>query len=443
MGPARRVIAVARREYLATVKTRAFAAALVLMPLLMLAALSLPILFQKQAEKDDKRCAVIDPTGELYPLLVASAQERAELKGGQYILEQVTGGSKRQLLELSNRVRQGELFAFVEINPDILSAKAAGDSVADEPSIRYFSNTPSHFALRSWLRNTIERETLRLRFKRAGFDAEQVEALRSEVTLEDAGLFVANEAGSGMEPGQLVDESAITQPDDPEPIHDVAIPLGAAMLMFSSVMLGVGPLMQSALEEKMQRIAEVLVSSVPPFQLLLGKLLGASAVSYTMLLLYGGGAAVVATQLGVPPLWNVELLLPLLAFQAIALLMYGSVFLAVGSACSDLKESQTLMMPVTIFIASPTLLLQLVLVDPNGIASVAASLFPPFTPVLMLVRATLPPGAPLWQVGVGGILSTLMALSCLWAAARVFRVGMLMQGASPSFGTLLRWIRSG
>ncbi len=421
-----KVLAVAQREYLATVKTRAFVVALFLMPVLMIAAMSVPLIFEHQASKADKRCAVVDHTGQLYSYLVEQAREREDSDQGRYQFELVEPGGTERTLELAQRVRDEELFAFVEIDADVLDV--ADGATAGQ--VRYYSNTPTHMALKRWIESALQQEIFRLRLQRAGIDPKQVANARTEIQITEEGLPEASESG-------------IVKPNAPDPINDIGIPIGAALLMFSSVMLGVGPLMQSALEEKMQRIAEVLVSSVPPFQLLLGKLLGASAVSYTLLALYGGGAIGLAAQFQLPAIWQPQLWLALVVFQAIALLMYGSVFLAVGSACSDLKESQTLMMPVMIVVTSPMLLLQLILVDPNGPASVAASLFPPFTPLLLMLRAVLPPGAPLWQVLFGVALGFAAAISCLWAASRVFRVGMLMQGSAPSYRTLLRWIRSG
>ena len=211
--------------------------------------------------------------------------------------------------------------------------------------------------------------------------------------------------------------------------------------MFMAVMLGAGPLMQSVLEEKMQRIAEVLVSSVPPFQLMLGKLLAATAVSLTLTSIYFACSMLMAAYLGHAPDIGVSEVAWMLLFQLLALFMYGSVFLAVGSACSDLKATQTLMMPVMVVATLPMLLLHLVVMAPNSTFSATVSLIPFFTPVLMFVRVTLTPAPPLWQPLIGILLSGFTAMFCVYVAARIFRIGMLMQGSPPRWADLKRWFR--
>lgn len=438
-----KVLAVARTEYLATVRTRAFIIALFLMPVLSLGALSLPFLFERQLERAPKRCVVFDDSDVLFERLqeratrdaASSPDEAAGVpRAAGLSLERIDnpqGRSRDELLfEQSERVRRGEIFAIVEVPDYRAHGGLRGANPAPYPPIRYYSETPTYGALQAWFKHALQDEVFWLQLGANGIPVGQVRPTPPALQVEEQALLERQ-------------GETIIKPRAPDPARDLGLPIGAVLLMFSSVMLGVGPLMQSALEEKMQRIAEVLVSSVPPFQLLLGKLLGASAVSYTLLALYGAGALVLGQQLGLDWLLAASLWLKLLGFQAIALLMYGSVFLAVGSACNDLKESQALMMPVMIVITSPLLLLQLVLVEPNSVASTLASFFPPFTPVLMLLRATLPPGAPVWHVLVGGICSLAFAIGCLWAASRVFRVGMLVQGGTPSYRTLLGWIRRG
>ena len=121
--------------------------------------------------------------------------------------------------------------------------------------------------------------------------------------------------------------------------------------------------------------------------------------------------------------------------------MYGSVFLAVGSACNDLRETQTLIMPVLMLVMTPLLLLSVVISDPNGTLSTVASLIPFFSPILMMVRVMLEPGAPLWQALLALTGSAAMAFLCVVAAGRIFRVGMLSGGAAPTPRELARWVR--
>ena len=218
------------------------------------------------------------------------------------------------------------------------------------------------------------------------------------------------------------------------------VPFVLLMLMFMVVLMGATPLMQGVVEEKMQRIAEVLLGSVSPFGLMMGKLLGMAAVSLTITGVYLGGAYWAALHYGfaehVPP----ALLLWFVLFQGLAALMYGSLFIAIGAACSDMKETQNLLWPVMLLACLPMFMLVNVIQEPNGPAATGLSFFPFSTPMLMVARLAIPPGVPWWQPIVGVLVVLATTLICVWAAGRIFRVGILMQGKGAQLGDLLRWV---
>jgi ABC-2 type transport system permease protein len=114
--------------------------------------------------------------------------------------------------------------------------------------------------------------------------------------------------------------------------------------------------------------------------------------------------------------------------------------MAVGAACSELKDAQSLMMPVMILSMLPAFCWTMILNNPNGPASVGLSLFPPATPFLMLLRMLLQPSPPAWQVGLSVVLTTLTSLACVWAAGKVFRTGILMQGKAATLGEMARGV---
>jgi ABC-2 type transport system permease protein len=430
-----KIRAIVVREYLATVRTRAFLVAIVLMPVLFLASALIPVLAERHADDVERTCVVVDRSGQGIFSALAVAAERhnarvdsGEETGAKFVLSRPLENENRAPAEtlrdaLSDRVRTGELFAFVEIDARMLAPTLAAQ---EEPAARYYSNTPTYTKLHQWLEAEIERTVHRLRMQQDGIDVERVTRATLPVELGHASI---GRAALGAEPAQE------------DPLRDVGFPLLVAMLTFLSVMSAAGPLMQSVLEEKMQRIAEILVASVPPFQLMLAKLLAATAVAYTLFLIYVGGGILVAIRAGHADSFQLSTLIWGLVFQAVALLLYGSIFLAVGAACSDLKSSQSLLMPTTLLAVAPMLLLPVVLTNPNGTLATAASLVPFFTPTLMLLRVTIAPGAPLWQAFLGLGLSGGTALVCVWAAAKIFRVGMLTQGTSPQLSELWRWLQ--
>jgi ABC-2 type transport system permease protein len=208
-------------------------------------------------------------------------------------------------------------------------------------------------------------------------------------------------------------------------------------------MVGATPAMQGVVEEKGQRIAEVLLGSVSPFELMAGKLLGLVGVSLTMAGVYLAGGYVVAQRYGVADMLPPALVGWFAVFLVLALLIYGSLFIAVGAAAGDVKDTQTLMLPVMVVACLPFFALGPIMQDPNGAVAVACSWFPFATPFLLVARQSVPPGVPAVQMAGGIALVLATTLGCVWAAGRIFRVGLLMQGKGAKFGDLFRWVLKG
>jgi ABC-2 type transport system permease protein len=238
----------------------------------------------------------------------------------------------------------------------------------------------------------------------------------------------------------------ITQPVvlKPEVDFDFIKPVVLMLLMFLVLMMVANPLMQGVIEEKMQRIAEVLLGSVTPFELMLGKLLRMTAVSLTIVVVYLGGALWAAYYFGFANLLpSVGLLVWFFVFQTLAALMYGSVFTAIGAACTDIKETQNLLLPVMLLCCLPLFVMGPMMREPNSPVVTGLSYFPFATPMLMIGRMSVPPGIAWWQPVVGVALVLVTTLACVWAAGRIFRVGLLLQGKAPRLGELVRWVFKG
>jgi ABC-type Na+ efflux pump permease subunit len=129
-----------------------------------------------------------------------------------------------------------------------------------------------------------------------------------------------------------------------------------------------------------------------------------------------------------------------LVFMSLAVLFYGSIFIAVGAACSDLKDAQSLITPVMLVAVLPMFAWQVVLKSPTSTFSTLISLFPPATPFMMQLRLAVQPGPPWWQVALAITLTAAASVGCVWAAGRIFRVGILAQGKSAGFGQMFKWI---
>jgi ABC-2 type transport system permease protein len=429
-----RVLTVAQMEFLQLVRTKAFLIGILMMPVLMALAIGFQVYAARHTDTEVRKFAVIDHSGTVYDALAESAAahnagkgEGAAQTGPHFVPSRVDaaeGGVDAVKLELSDRVRSNDLFAFIEIPAGIV------DGAADAGAIRYYTGTPSYEPLPDWIREAANREIARQRFTQSGIDPALVTKLNARVPVSSYGLVERQLDGSAGE-ARATDR-----------IATFVLPFVFLFLMFMSVMTGAQHLLNAIVEEKMSKISEVLVGSIEPFKLLLGKLLGVTGVSFLLAAIYFAGGIFAIVQSGRFDLLRLDLFAWFFLFLLCAVLMYGSIFLALGSACSDLKDAQSMMQPAILLIMLPYLASFMVIRAPDSGLVVGMSMFPTVTPFIMMMRLAMPPGPPVWQVvlSVGIVLATTTFL--VWAAGRIFRVGILMQGKAPTLPEVLRWIRA-
>lgn len=428
-----RILIIAQSEFLTLVKTKAFIIGILLMPVLMVGFFFFMAYAERHVDVERRPFAVIDHTGVLFDSIKAAADarnaehvENGTRTGPEFVASPVdmSGQSVDALkVELSGKVREKELFAFVEIPAEVLTA--AGKDV---PVVRYYSESTSYEPLPDWLETTLNAEITKRRFDAAGIDQGLITRLNTRTRLSTFGLMEKAEDGTVKE-AQEVDALA-----------RMALPMFFLVLMFMSVMTAGQHLLNAIIEEKMSKIAEVLLGSVTPFQLLAGKLLGTVAVSLTLSFVYLAGGVYALFSSGRWDLLDPTLVAWFVMFMVCAALLYGSVFLALGSACSDLKDAQSMMQPAMILIMLAYLGSFIVIRNPESGIAVGMSFFPTLTPFAMMLRMAMPPGPPVWHVvvAVAGLIAT--TGFCVWAASRIFRVGILMQGKAPTLPELVKWI---
>jgi ABC-2 type transport system permease protein len=229
-----------------------------------------------------------------------------------------------------------------------------------------------------------------------------------------------------------------------------------SFVLYMVILLYAVAVMRSVLEEKTSRIVEVIVSSLDPWQLMLGKILGVGAVGLTQLGAWAIGGAALAV-VGLPALLTARPELGQLAtltsqlpgprffgyfmiFFLSGYFIYSALYAAVGAMCNTDEEAQQAQFPVMILIIIPVIALVGVIENPNSTLSVTLSLIPFFSPFLMFARAA-GGAAPAWQVALSIVLMWLTVLAVAWMAGRIYRVGILMTGKRPGIGELLRWLR--
>ncbi len=175
---------------------------------------------------------------------------------------------------------------------------------------------------------------------------------------------------------------------------------------------------------------------------MMGKLLGSVAISMVLAAVYLGGGLVLARYYHYANVVTPTIAAWFALYLLFAVFLYGGVFIAIGSAVTDIKDGQGLMTPVMLLFALPFFVWRPILEAPEGLFAIVMSLIPVATPTLMVLRLSMSPGPPIWQVILSLALMSLTTGAVVWMAGRIFRVGVLMQGKSASFAEMFRWLRA-
>jgi ABC-2 type transport system permease protein len=228
-------------------------------------------------------------------------------------------------------------------------------------------------------------------------------------------------------------------------------------ILYVSILLYGQQTMTSVIEEKTSRIMEVLTSSLTPFQMLLGKVLGVGLAGLTQMAIWGGSVFLVSSQrahlaglFGMSadavqnfpiPSMAPGLLAVFLLYFALGFLLYGALYAAIGAMCNTIQETQQYAIFVTVFIITGFFAVFSLIKDPTGSLGVTMSYIPFFAPFTMPVRWSLTSVPPL-QLALSLGLMVVALLACVWLAARIYRTGILMYGKKPSWRELWRWVRA-
>ncbi len=433
---------IASRDYNASVRTKGFVIGLIVAPIFMCGSLIAFAVFKDQVDLDDKRIVIIDRSGAD---VASHVQMKAKERNESYIIDEETGKKTKpayiieaelpdeeeplvQRLALSNRVRARELFAFVEIGRSVVFPRAEPEEVF----INYYSDNSALSDELDWMQSVINTYLRLYRGMEAGLEKDVSNDVIRWIYVTGLGL-VSRDAKSGE----------VQDAKQSDKAQAIFIPLIMTMLLFMMMMIGAMPMVGTVQEEKAQRISEVLLGSISPFNLMLGKLLGGVAVSLTGISIYVIIGYFAADYLELKEIIPFNLLPWFFFYMIAAIFMFGSLLAAVGSACNDQKEIQSIMPFVMIPMIIPMFVLMPVIKEPLGSLATGLSLIPPFTPMTMLLRQATPSTIPAWQPWVGMAGVAVFTLFCVWAGGRIFRVGILMQGKAPKIRELARWVFKG
>ena len=219
------------------------------------------------------------------------------------------------------------------------------------------------------------------------------------------------------------------------------IPVVSMILLLIASMTGGQYLLTTTIEEKSNRVVEVLLSACSPMELMTGKIIGQMCVGLSLLIVY--------SWLGIFALFFMErmdlidwtTIVLIFVFFILAYFMFASLMAAIGSAVNDMREAQSLMTPVIMMMMLPYFFFTPVIRAPNSMLSTITSFIPPISPFIMIMRVASNDPPPVWQTALVILVNAVAVVVFLWFAAKVFRVGLLMFGKPPNLRTLIKWVR--
>ncbi len=427
------------REFNERVRKKSFIITTILMPVLMLGLMAAPTLMMLFAKGDAKTFTVLDESGVIAPNL--SGDEELIFSIEECTLEQARADE--------------QVFGVLWIGADIV----------DNPNnVKLYTNSSSSISLEGNISSQMERIIEQERLKR--YEIENLEQIIEDVK---ASVTLTTYRNDLQEEGK--EEEATSS--------GVAYMLGLVlgMMLYMFLLIYGSMVMTSVIEEKGSRVLDVLVSSVKPFELMMGKILGVASVAVTQIAIWavlvcGLSATVLpalmpedmmqtvaaveagtitsaeagmdadmlsALSLATDPMKLVMMFLWLVLFLVGGFLFYSAMFAAVGSAVDSIQDANQLQTPITVPIILALILAMSVFNDPDSSLAFWGSIVPFTSPVVMMAR--IPFGIPTWEIVLSLVLLYASVAGMAWVAGKIYRVGVFMHGKKPTFKELLSWIR--
>ena len=436
-----KILLIIKREYLSRVRKKSFIIMTILGPVLMAGLILAPILLMDSSYEEIKEIWVCDENNLF-------ESQFKDVDGTDYKF------FKNDLFQVKDRFIKSDGYALVYIpkfenqNIDLL-----------ESSVKVYVHKPMSLSNQNQISNNIESVIESIKLKEEGLTRDIIDRTRSNVNLN---TIILGESGS-------------------EKTGSTEVSMGVSMfggfLIYIFIFLYGAMVMRGVMEEKNSRIVEIIISSVKPIQLMMGKIIGIALVGFTQFALWVSLTFVissVATALLVNPAdinpldmangsemliqesdmnqdglasvfeqlesINITFLLAMFLFYFIGgYLMYGALFAAVGSAVDSETDSQQFMLPITIPLIFSFIALQTILENPDSSLAFWCSIIPFTSPIVMMGR--LPFDPPLWEVGLSMLLLIVGFIFTSWLAGRIYKVGILMYGQKVNYKTLWKWIK--
>ncbi len=434
------------REYLTRVKKKSFIVMTILGPLLIASVYVLPILLFRVAT-EERTIQVLDETGFF-------AHRFTDTKTMKFV------NVSMELETAKNNLHNSGDYGLLWIPATQLSVPTTGI---------FYSPGQASLEVTSHIRNVMKNEVESLKLEASGVDPEVLRAIKSTIIINTIKIDK-----SGSEEKSFTEVSMILGPV-------------AGILIYMFIFLFGTQVMRGVMEEKTNRIVEVIISSVRPFELMMGKIVGVALVGLTQFMLWvvltlgivgiltatvidaseltkseqlytGQGKVLDAEKLmeyseqmqaedsfnvqiveGIMSINYVEIIGAFLFFFLGGYLLYAALFAAIGSAVDNETDSQQFMFPVTVPLILAVVMFGTILNNPNGPVAFWFSIIPLTSPIVMMMR--IPFGVPYWEVALSAGLLIAGFIGATWLAAKIYRTGILMYGKKVNYAELWKWLK--
>jgi len=413
----KKILTVIRREYLERVRSKSFVVGTVLGPALMSMVIVLPMLLAESGGDDQRTIGIIDPSGLYYDEVVAvlADQGRTSLD-----IERVTGSPDEAIESLQASILDESVHSGIFIDPDFLN----------NAKVTFYNKSVSAGIMRDeMLRPALNRVLREGRFAQSQVPDSLFNYLAGRTDFSS--ITVTTTGGEEEKNGDA----------------RFVMAFSLIMMLYIMVLTYGSHTLTAVIEEKSSKMVEVLLASVPPGHLMLGKVVGIGLAGLTQFAIWSGtfffisqrGVSVGDFSLDVTFLTPM-ILVSFMLFFILGFFLYATIYAGIGAMCNTVQDSQQFNIVVAMGMIIPMMLLTVVTRSPDSTVSLVLSLGPMFSPVLMFMRVCVET-PPFWQIGLSYVLMIVSIMIAAKGAGKLFRMGILMSGESPTWATLFKVLR--
>lgn len=411
-----------KREYLSRVRTKAFWISTALFPILIFAMTIVPSLLTARTKASPEPVLILDAIGDFAPVATSVvATEKAGPNDPKVEVVSVPGTNEEEIRSDYNaRAEAGRIQGYYLITSEAVRSG----------KIVYWARNPGAIVADSHVNGIVSRSIRKYRLTRLGLSGQEIDDAIAPIDID---MKKATNDPSKAESGLS------------------AFFMSFALVFFiylTLIFYGIYVL-RGVLEEKSNRIVEVIVSSVKPFHLMLGKIVGIGAVGLTQIAIWALSALLLtapqlASALSISadqlPKVSAASLIFLPVYFVLGYFLYATIYAGIGSMFNSEEDAQQMLSVANIFLVVPMFMLMPVMKNPGGMMATVLSLIPFFTPTLMYLRigVQMPPA---WQIGLSIVIMLATIVLMIWLVAKIYRVGILMYGKKPTIPEILRWLR--